>query len=538
MAKASQKKKLLMPEEKLDEALIPNTEEPYSVPSNWCWTKMGVVAKWGSGGTPSRKNDDYYNGTIPWVKTGELDDDFIWETEEHISEQAIADSSAKLFPINTIIIAMYGATIGKVGILGLEATTNQACACGVSSAALLYKYLFYYARSQKEAFIGMGKGGAQPNISQEIIKEHPIPLPPLTEQQRIVDRIESLFAKLDEAKEKAQAVVDGFEDRKAAILHKAFTGDITKKWREAQTIAPSYETVTIDSVCVSLKYGTAKKSVDSGDVVVIRMGNLQQGEIDWTNLAYSNDEEDNIKYKLFPDDVLFNRTNSPELVGKTAIYRGEYPAIYAGYLIKLDYDHSRVIGDYLNYILNSPEAKEYCSKVKSDGVNQSNINAKKIGAFTFRLPQISEQQEIVDTIKLVLEKEKNAKDAALQTVDYIESIKRAILARAFRGELGTNDPNDESALELLKKVLSMEPTPQPHKKGVSIPKDMAGELKTNLEKQIVKLFLQKSTDTLAIKEIMNVSSKTFEVLDALRDLEKRKIVKKNHGSVITYTLLR
>ena len=104
--------------------------------------------------------------------------------------------------------------------------------------------------------------------------------------------------------------------------------------------------------------------------------------------------------------------------------------------------------------------------------------------------------------------------------------------------MGTNDPNDESALELLKKVLSMEPTPQPHKKGVSIPKDMAGELKTNLEKQIVKLFLQKSTDTLAIKEIMNVSSKTFEVLDALRDLEKRKIVKKNHGSVITYTLLR
>ena len=104
--------------------------------------------------------------------------------------------------------------------------------------------------------------------------------------------------------------------------------------------------------------------------------------------------------------------------------------------------------------------------------------------------------------------------------------------------MGTNDPNDESAIELLKKVLSMEPTPQPHKKGVSIPKDMAGELKTNLEKQIVKLFLQKSTDTLAIKEIMNVSSKTFEVLDALRDLEKRKIVKKNHESIITYTLLR
>ena len=453
MAAARQKKRLLMPEEKLDEALIPNTEEPYSVPLNWCWTKMGVVAKWGSGGTPSRKNDDYYNGTIPWVKTGELNDDFIWETEEHISEQAIADSSAKLFPINTIIIAMYGATIGKVGILELEATTNQACACGVSSAVLLYKYLFYYARSQKDAFIGMGKGGAQPNISQEIIKEHPIPLPPLTEQQRIVDRIESLFTKLDEAKEKAQAVVDGYEERKAAILHRAYIGEITKEWRKNNKTNLPCEYVTIESVCHSLKYGTAKKSEPEGRVVVIRMGNLQQGEIDWTNLAYSNDEEDNRKYQLSPGDVLFNRTNSAELVGKTAIYRGEYPAIFAGYLIKLDYDHSRITGDYLNYILNSPEAKAYCNKVKSDGVNQSNINAKKIGAFSFRLPGIEEQKEAVRIIKAYAEKEKMAKDAAEQVVDYIETMKKSILARAFRGELGTNDPNDESAIELLQRIL-------------------------------------------------------------------------------------
>ena len=322
MAKASQKKKMLMPEEKLDEALIPNTEEPYSVPLNWCWTKMGVVAKWGSGGTPSRKNDDYYNGTILWVKTGELNDDYIWETEEHISEQAIADSSAKLFPINTIIIAMYGATIGKVGILGLEATTNQACACGVSSTALLYKYLFYYARSQKEAFIGMGKGGAQPNISQEIIKEHPIPLPPLTEQQRIVDRIESLFAKLDEAKEKAQAVVDGFEDRKAAILHKAFTGELTDNWRAEKGIQlSSWETKTSSDLFVYVTSGSRGWSQFYSDdgAIFVRMGNLDHGtiEIDFSDIQHVNlpDKAEGQRSLIQKDDILISITADVGMIG-------------------------------------------------------------------------------------------------------------------------------------------------------------------------------------------------------------------------------
>ena len=332
--------------------------------------------------------------------------------------------------------------------------------------------------------------------------------------------------------------MDGYEERRAAILHKAYIGEITKEWRKNNKTNLPYEYVTIESVCRSLKYGTAKKSEPEGSVVVIRMGNLQQGEIDWTNLAYSNDEEDNRKYQLSPGDVLFNRTNSAELVGKTAIYRGEYPAIFAGYLIKLDYDHSRITGDYLNYILNSPEANAYCNKVKSDGVNQSNINAKKIGAFSFRLPGIEEQKEAVRIIKAYAEKEKMAKDAAEQVVDYIDTMKKSILARAFRGELGTNDPKDENAVELLKKVLDAELTPQPRKKGVTVPKEIAGELKTELEKKIIKLFVQKETDTLTVKEIMSVSSKPFEILETLHDLEKRQVIIKTQDSNNTYKLLR
>ena len=371
MARAK-KEAALTPEERLQAALVPDWEWPYKLPENWCWTRMQEIAQWGSGGTPSRKVSEYYNGDISWVKTGELNDDYIFETEEHITQEAISHSSAKIYPTDTVVIAMYGATIGKVGILGIPAATNQACACAIVRPSTDYKYLFYYAQSQKDDFIKKGKGGAQPNISQEIIKFHQFPLPPLAEQRRIVDRIEILFAKIDEAKEKAQAVVDSFETRKAAILHKAFTGELTAKWREEHGAGmDSWGKKSVGELCISLKYGTAKKSDASGNVVVLRMGNLQQGEIDWSDLAYSNDPDDIEKYKLFPGDVLFNRTNSAALVGKTAIYRGEHPAIYAGYLIKLDYDHDKIIGDYLNYALNTLDAKKYCNSVKTDGVNGS-----------------------------------------------------------------------------------------------------------------------------------------------------------------------
>lgn len=152
MARAK-KEAALTPEERLQAALVPDWEWPYKLPENWCWTRMQEIAQWGSGGTPSRKVSEYYNGDISWVKTGELNDDYIFETEEHITQEAISHSSAKIYPTDTVVIAMYGATIGKVGILGISAATNQACACAIVKPSTDYKYLFYYAQSQKDDFI-------------------------------------------------------------------------------------------------------------------------------------------------------------------------------------------------------------------------------------------------------------------------------------------------------------------------------------------------------------------------------------------------
>ena len=167
------------------------------LPQGWIWTTLGDIGVWQAGGTPSRSNKFYFGGNIPWLKTGDLNDSFIYEISESITEEAVTNSSAKINPTGSILIAMYGATIGKLGILTFPASTNQACCACIEYSAVIQPYLFYFLLSHRPAFIAKGGGGAQPNISKEIIVNTVIPLPPIAEQQRIVAKIEELFSVLD-----------------------------------------------------------------------------------------------------------------------------------------------------------------------------------------------------------------------------------------------------------------------------------------------------------------------------------------------------
>ena len=175
------------------------------LPQGWIWTTLGNIGVWQAGGTPSRSNKSYFGGNIPWLKTGDLNDGFIYEIPESITEEAVANSSAKIDPIGSILIAMYGATIGKLGILTFPASTNQACCACVKYFAITQPYLFYFLLSHRKDFIAKGGGGAQPNISKEIIVNTAIPLPPLFEQQRIVQKIEELFSTLDNIQKTLEA---------------------------------------------------------------------------------------------------------------------------------------------------------------------------------------------------------------------------------------------------------------------------------------------------------------------------------------------
>ena len=174
-------------------AEISEDEIPFDIPKSWKWVKVGNVGSWSSGATPSRTNPAYYGGTIPWLKTGDLNDGFIKEIPEFITDLALEKTSIRLNPVGAVLMAMYGATIGKLGILDISATTNQACCACIPYEGIYNKYLFYYLMSMRRSYIGMAEGGAQPNISKEKIVNSLIPLPPLAEQKRIVAKIEELL---------------------------------------------------------------------------------------------------------------------------------------------------------------------------------------------------------------------------------------------------------------------------------------------------------------------------------------------------------
>lgn len=173
---------------------ISEEEKPFEIPENWKWVRIGNIGSWSAGSTPARNNPAYYkDGSIPWLKTGDLDDNYISEVPEYITELAMKETSVRLNPVGSVLMAMYGATIGKLGILETPMTTNQACCACIPYTGMYNKYLFYYLLGRRKEFIEKGKGGAQPNISKEIIVNSAIPLPPLAEQKRIVAKLEELL---------------------------------------------------------------------------------------------------------------------------------------------------------------------------------------------------------------------------------------------------------------------------------------------------------------------------------------------------------
>ncbi len=203
LAKIKEERDKLVKEKKIKKQKplpeITEEEKPFKIPESWEWVRLGEIGDWGAGATPKRSNPKYYkNGTIPWIKTGELNDGYIKHSEEYITEEAIKETSVRMNKIGDVLIAMYGATIGKLGILKIKATTNQACCACTPFNGVFNRYLFYYLLSQRENLKNKGEGGAQPNISKEKIVNYIFPLPPIAEQKRIVEKVDTIMNMLDE----------------------------------------------------------------------------------------------------------------------------------------------------------------------------------------------------------------------------------------------------------------------------------------------------------------------------------------------------
>lgn len=301
-------------------------------------------------------------------------------------------------------------------------------------------YLFYYCISQKNVFIEKGKGGAQPNISQIILKQHPIPLPPLSEQQRIVERIEELFAKLDEAKERLQEVAESFAVRKAALLHKAFTGELTKQWRLENGVSDEsweekkgedfFEYVTSGS------RGWAKYYSDKGSIFV-RMGNLNHGtiELDLSDIQYVElpDQVEGQRSKLQKNDILISITAD---VGMIGLVREDMDA-YINQHVALARPKNDLYAEFLAWYFVSDVGLQQMQN-KQRGATKIGLGLQDIRSIILKIPTLSEQHEIVRLIDDLLARERKAQQATEQALASIDLMKKSILARAFRGELGTN----------------------------------------------------------------------------------------------------
>ena len=293
-------------------------------------------------------------------------------------------------------------------------------------------------------------------------------VPPLPEQQRIVAKIEELFSEIDKAVENMQTARQQLKTYRQSVLKHAFEGKLTAAWRESSKfrvqsskfkneslkLAAEPESVyqtknglpegwkwkTVGDICTKVEYGSSKKSDKEGLVPVLRMGNIQNGLFDWTDLVFSSDSEEIEKYRLKKGDVLFNRTNSPELVGKTAIYLGEQEAIFAGYLIRIHYKND-ISPKYLTYYLNSLKAKEFGNSVKTDGVNQSNINGQKLKSYPFPKCTLEEQNQIVAEIEKRFSEADKLEESIETALRQTEALRQSILKKAFAGKLVEQDEN-------------------------------------------------------------------------------------------------
>lgn len=296
-----------------------------------------------------------------------------------------------------------------------------------------------------------GSGSTMLHVTKKSMEERAIPVPPTPEQRRIAAKLDTTLAAVESCRQRLDGVAAILKRFRQAVLAAATSGELTREWREESGFDFDWPEVQLGDHAVGFNYGTSAKSQRKGEIPVLRMGNIQAGEIDWVDLVYTSDLKEIAKYMLDSGDVLFNRTNSPELVGKTAVYRGEQPAIYAGYLIRVRCSAS-LDPEFLNLSLNSPQGRDYCWSVKSDGVSQSNINAKKLAAYPFELPPIEEQGEIVRRAQALFSIAGQLETRLNTSRNVVDRLTPALLAIAFRGELVPQDPNEEPASELLAKL--------------------------------------------------------------------------------------
>lgn len=450
------------------------------IPERWVCRQISEIANTTSGGTPSRKNPDFFTGDIAWIKSGNLNDGLVTAADEFITESALASSSAKIFPTGTLLIALYGATIGKLGILGVEAATNQAV-CGMFVSDIVdNKFLFYYLLKQRRELIKLGAGGAQPNISQKIVRDIQVPLPPLPEQHRIVARIEELFSRLDAGVVSLRHAKAQLKRYRQSVLTAAVTGQLTAHWREQnpetepasellerilkkrreewkgkgkykEPAAPDVE--GLPALPPSWTWSTVAQQSDSGERAItdgpfgskLKTSHYTDSGPRVIRLQNVGDGVFKDEYAHIPEKYFRSLSNHQVFAGDLVIrslgipphQTCQIPHSVGPAIVKADCIRFKVFEPHINprftlYALNSHPVRIRSEK-HMHGVGRPRLNGVEVKHITLPLPPLAEQHQIVAEV-----------EARTTAIDHLEveldrqltranRLRQSILASAFQG---------------------------------------------------------------------------------------------------------
>lgn len=470
---------------------VPVEEQPYPIPVNWCWVRLGELYEI----NPKVTTDDAVLASF--VPMERIEAGMTGRFTFEIQPWGKARKNHTQFADGDVAFAKISPCFENQKSMVVQGLTN-GIGGGTTELIILRQPLinqrYTFLLVSTEDFISRGSATysgtvGQQRISMDFVKGYPVPVPPFSEQQRIVDLIESLFAKLDEAKERAQAVVDGFELRKSAIMHKAFTGELTEQWRKEHSASPNTLLVDIEkfscnwqkkdqqflkdaqstSQVVTLDNGHtwikctigAISRVTNGSTPSRKFPQYWDGTIPWvssgevrnniienTNECISQEGYDNSSVKLLPvGTVLIAMIGEGKTRGQSAIL-----AINAAInqnIAAVIVDHGLVSSRYIWYWFQMNYAR---NREKGSGTGPQALNCQRVRELDFFVPSLPEQKEVVRILDMTLSRELQAKKSAEAVLSQIDTMKKAILARAFRGELGTNDPSEEWAGKLVQTV--------------------------------------------------------------------------------------
>ncbi len=449
MAAKAKKATVLSPDEKLKNALVPAEQQPYPVPGNWCWTQLDSLLS-----TSKEQTDSFANSSFKYVGLEHIEKDkgiVSYGSSENIK------SLKKIFRKGQILYGKLRPYLNKHDVAKFDGVCSTDILVFNARPTTLNWFVNYFIEQLSfiEYAVSNSKGINLPRVSESIVLKAVCPLPPLPEQHRIVARIESLFAKLDEVKEKAQVVVDGYENRKAAILHKAFTGELTAKWRKEQGIIEQWTMKKLKKCGEWMGGGTPSMSHpeywDNGDIPWVTSKDMKSVLIEDT-LMHVN------RLGINNSSANYNDRPSVLFVMRSGILRRTLPIAMIKKPFTVNQDLKAVSPsndidvDYLFWACENSK-KDILNTCMKSGTTVESINANALMEYELPVAPLKEQTVIVKILTTLVDAEKEVKSSAESVLDQIDTMKKSILARAFRGELGTNDPEDEPAIEMLKRVL-------------------------------------------------------------------------------------